>query len=91
MDFIEKLPTSDSHDSILVVVDRLTKLAIFIPTTTSLSARGLADLFVRHVFSKHGVPVDIVSDRGTKFTSAFWTSLSAALGIKQNLSTAYHP
>jgi hypothetical protein len=91
MDFIEKLPTSDGHDSILVVVDRLTKLAIFVPTTTSLSARGLADLFVRHVFSKHGVPADIVSDRGTKFTSAFWSSLSAALGIKQNLSTAYHP
>jgi hypothetical protein len=90
MDFIEKLPTSDGYDSILVVVDRLTKLAIFVPTTTSLSARGLADLFVRHVFSKHGVPVDIVSDRGTKFTSAFWSSLSAALGIKQNLSTAYH-
>ena len=60
-------------------------------TTTSLSACGLADLFVCHVISKHGVPVDIVSDRGTKFTSAFWSSLSTALGIKQNLSTAYHP
>ncbi len=91
MDFIEQLPESDGYDSILVVVDRLTKMALFIPTDTTTTAQDLADLFVRHVFSKHGVPNDIVSDRGSKFTSIFWTALSNALKIQQKLSTAYHP
>jgi transposase InsO family protein len=91
MDFIEKLPESDGYDSILVVVDRLTKMAIFIPTDTTITAQELADLFVRHIFSKHGIPADIVSDRGSKFTSHFWTALSQALKIQQALSTAYHP
>ncbi|MCU1415826.1 MAG: hypothetical protein JWN80_3166, partial [Microbacteriaceae bacterium] len=91
MDFIEPLPKSGDCDSILVVVDRLTKMGLFIPTTTKLKAEGLAELFIRHVFSKHGVPADIVSDRGSKFTSSFWRSLSEALGIEQSLSTAFHP
>ena len=91
MDFIKKLPESDGYDSILVVIDRLTKMAIFIPTDTTITAQDLADLFIRHIFSKHGCPVDIVSDRGSKFTSHFWTALSQALKIQQSLSTAYHP
>ncbi|KAI5474168.1 hypothetical protein MNV49_007998, partial [Pseudohyphozyma bogoriensis] len=90
MDFIEKLPESDGYDSILVV-DRLTKMAVFIPTDTTITAQELADIFIRHVFSKHGLPADIISDRGNKFTSQFWTALSQALKIQQNLSTAYHP
>jgi protoheme ferro-lyase len=91
MEFIEKLPESDGYDSILVVVDRFTKMGIFIPTVTPITTQNLADLFVRHVFSKHGIPSDIVSDRGSKFTPHYWTALSQALKIKQNLSTAYHP
>jgi transposase InsO family protein len=66
-------------------------MAIFIPTDTTITAQELADLFVRHVFSKHGIPNDIVSDRGSKFTSTFWIALSNALKIKQSMSTAYHP
>lgn len=91
MDFIEGLPLSREFDSILVIVDRLTKMAIFIPTTKTLDSPGLAQLFLRHVFSKHGVPNDIVSDRGKHFVSRFWASLCQLLQIKSNLSTAYHP
>ena len=91
MDFIEGLPTSDGFDTILVVVDRLTKMAIFIPTTKEASAPELAYLFLQNVFAKHGVPADIVSDRGKHFVSRFWASLCSLLKIKSNLSTAYHP
>lgn len=91
MDHIEALPDSRGHSAILVVVDRFTKMAIFIPTQTKSNTAELAQLFVRHVFSKHGVPSDIVSDRGSRFVSYFWSELCSALNIKQNLSTAYHP
>lgn len=91
MDFIEPLPTSGSYNSILVIVDRLTKWAIFIPTTTRLNASGLAELVLSHVLPQHGLPDSIVSDRGTKFVSKFWRHLTDRLGIKLNLSTAYHP
>lgn len=93
MDFIGPLPKSGQleFDSILVVVDRLTKMSIFIPTHTTLDAPGLAHLLLRHVFGRHGVPVNIVSDRGSLFTSAFFSALSSALGFHRLLSTAYHP
>lgn len=91
MDFIEGLPPSATYDSILVVVDRLTKMALFIPTHKTLTSPQLARLFIQHVFSKHGVPTDIVSDRGRHFISRFWADLCASLKIKSNLSTAYHP
>lgn len=74
-----------------MVVDRLTKMVIFIPMTTSLTAEELARLFKTHVFSKHGVPDDIVSDRGSEFMSNFWTSFNSLLGVKLNFSTAFHP
>ena len=91
MDFIEGLPPSDGHDSILVVVDRLTKMSIFIPTHKTLTSPQLARLFIQHVFAKHGVPIDIVSDRGRHFISRFWADLCSALGIQSTLATAYHP
>lgn len=91
MDFIEPLPPSNNFNSILVIVDRLTKWSIFIPTTTKLSAPGLATLFTSCVLSQHGLPDSIVSDRGSKFVSKFWRHLMAQLGIRLNLSTAYHP
>lgn len=76
---------------ILVVVCRLTKMALFIPTYKTATSIDLAKLFLRHVFSKHGVPQDIISDRGRHFVSNFWSSLCDHLRIKSNLSTAYHP
>ena len=91
MDFIVKLPRSEGFDTILVIVDRLTKMSLFIPTTTNITSEQLADLYVTHVFSKHGVPADIVSDRGTEFTSKFWRSLGTRLNMKLNFSTAYRP
>ena len=91
MDSIEPLPTSNGCDSILVVVDRLTKMGIFIPTITTLTAQGLARIFLERVYSKHGTPSTIVSNRGSKFTSDFWRYFSNSLNIKQSLSTAFHP
>ena len=91
MDFIEGLPLSDGHDTILVVVCHLTKMALFIPTFRDIDAEDLACIFLSQVFAKHGTPTDIVSDQGKHFISRFWRSLCQLLGIKANLSTAYHP
>ena len=91
MDLIEFLPTSQDFNSILVIVDRLTKQAIFVPTTTGLTAETLASLYLKHVFSKHGLPDTIISDRGSEFTSDFWRAITSALGIELHLSTAFHP
>jgi len=62
MDFIERLPPLEGHTDILVVVDWLTKQAIFIPTVRSINAVMLVELFIKHVFSKHGAPSHIMSD-----------------------------
>ena len=91
LDWITDLPPSHYHDAILVVVDRLTKMAIFIPTTKSMPAPDVAALFVQHVIRAHGVPANIVSDRDPIFTSHFWRRLMELLGIHSNRSTAFHP
>ena len=91
LDWITDLPPSHYHDAILVVVDRLTKMAIFIPTTKSMPAPDVAALFVQHVIRLHGVPENIVSDRDPIFTSHFWRRLLELLGIHANRSTAFHP
>jgi hypothetical protein len=91
MDFIEGLPSSDGFNMIIVIIDRLTKMALFIPTHSDVDAPEVAMIFLQNVFAKHGTPSDIISDRGKHFTSRFWTSLCALLNIKGNLSTAYHP
>ena len=69
MDFIVELPRSGGHNAILVYVDRLTKMAHFCPTTTQVNAEDIAWLYLKHVFKHHGLPDDIVTDRGTQFTS----------------------
>ena len=92
MDAIVKLPTSNGYDSILTVVDRFSKMAHFIPFKESgFSALELAKLFKHHIFRIHGVPTDIVSDRGSTFNSKFWKAFMDGLGGKTNLSTAFHP
>src|SRR5467141_1428569 len=91
MDFIEGLPLLQGHDTILVVVCRLTKMALFIPTFRDIDAEDLAHIFLSQVFAKHGTPTDIVSNRGKHFISRFWRSLCQLLSIKANLSMAYHP
>ena len=91
MDLIEQLPNSDGYSAILVVVDRLSKQAIFIPTHDTLTAPELADLFVTHVFSKHGVPSHVTSDRGSEFVSHFFCSLGKALDMRLHFTSGYHP
>jgi transposase InsO family protein len=92
MDFIVGLPrTRASYDFIWVVVDRLTKLAHFIPVKTNYSSAVLAELYMSRIVCLHGLPKKIVSDRGTQFTSHFWQQLHEALGTHLNFSSAYHP
>ena len=92
MDFIVGLPrTSKGSDSIWVIVDRLTKIAHFLPVRTTLKVGNLADLYVSRIVSLHGVPKTIISDRGSQFTSQFWHSLQEAMGTRLSFSTAYHP
>ena len=91
MDFIEHLPESSGFTAILVVVDRHSKQGIFIPTTDSINSAGLAKLFIRDVFSKHGVPAHVTSDRGSEFVSIFFRSLGEALNMKLHFTSGYHP
>ena len=91
MDFIVDLPESKSFDSIFVVVDRLTKMAHFVPCNKTVTGEETARLFVENVYKYHGLPDDIISDRGTQFTSKFWQSLFKILQVKIKLSSAYHP
>ena len=91
MDFIEQLPLSEGYTDILVVIDQLTKQALFIPTIRLLDAAILAELFIKHVFSKHGVPSHIISNRGTEFVSKFFRSLANALDMKLHFTSWYHP
>ena len=95
VDFITGLPYSrhrrNIYDSVLVVVDRFTKMARYIPTLKSLKAVEFADLFVEEIVGRFGTPNGIVSDRGSVFTSAFWSEFCYHLKIKRRLSTAFHP
>jgi hypothetical protein len=91
MDFIEQLPASSEFTAILVIIDRFTKQAIFVPTTDKVTSQDLAHLFVLHVFSKHGIPSHVTSDRGSEFVSHFWRSLGRALEMKLHFTSGYHP
>jgi hypothetical protein len=91
MDFIVELPPSAGFDAIYVCVDRLTKMAHFCPTRSDVTAEQTAQLYLHHVFKNHGLPLDIVSDRGQQFTSRFTRRLLELCEVKGNRSTGYHP
>ncbi|GKE85025.1 putative reverse transcriptase domain-containing protein, partial [Tanacetum coccineum] len=92
MDFVTKLPrTSGAHDTIWVIVDRLTKSAHFLPMRKDYKMERLAILYLNERVSKHGVPISIISDCNSRFTSRFWQSMQEALGTRLDMSTAYHP
>ncbi|KAJ9568359.1 hypothetical protein OSB04_004325 [Centaurea solstitialis] len=92
MDFVTKLPrTLRGHDTIWVIVDRLTKSAHFLEIRETLPMDKLAKLYIKEIVRRHGVPLSIVSDRDNRFTSQFWHGLQEGLGTKLKLSTAYHP
>jgi len=91
MDFITGLPTSNGSDALWVIIDRLTKMGHFVACDGMMDPAGLADSFVRHVIRPHGLPTNIILDRGSLFTSRFWERVTEALGISQKLSTVFHP
>ncbi|GKC04003.1 putative reverse transcriptase domain-containing protein [Tanacetum coccineum] len=92
MDFVTKLPrTSSGHDTIWVIVDRLTKSAHFLPMRKDYKMDRLARLYLNEIVARRGVPISIISDHDSRFTSRFWQSMQKALGTKLDMSTAYHP
>ena len=91
MDFIVGLPVSNGFDSILVVVDRFSKMSHFFAVNESINASTLARLLMDQVVKLHGIPESIVSDRGPQFNSLFWKECWSLLGCRINLSTAAHP
>src|SRR3979411_708456 len=90
MDFIEHLPPSLGYTAILVIIDQLTKQGIFVPTHDTITSPQLAELFVLHVFSKHGVPSHTTSDRGTEFVTHFFRSLGKVLDINLHFTSGYY-
>ncbi len=82
---------SDSYDSILVIVDWLTKMVHYKPIKVKIDVPGLAEVIINMVVRHHWVPESIVTDWGLLFTSKFWSLLCYFLGIKKKLSTAFHP
>ena len=91
MDLIVGLPyTQKGYDSIWVIVDRLTKVAHFIPIKTTYMGARLAERYMEWIICLNLVPEKIMSDRGTQFTSRFWEKLHEAMGTKLNFSSAYH-
>ncbi|CAA0826204.1 Unknown protein, partial [Striga hermonthica] len=91
MDFIEGLPLSNGFNGVMVVVDRLTKYAHFIPLTHPYTAKSIAKLFVEYVMTLHGLPRSIVSDRDRIFMSSFWSEFFKLQGTELSMSSTYHP
>ena len=90
IDFIEKLLLFSGFDTILVIVNQLTKQAIFISVHDTITSMDLAHLFVLYVFSKHGVPSHVTSDRGSEFVLNFFWSLDTALDMWLHFTSGYH-
>ena len=91
MDFIEQLPSLEGFTAILVIIDRLSKQALFILTYDTITSAKLAKLFLLHVLSKHGVLAHITSDRDSEFVSHFFWSLGKALNMCLHFTSSYHP
>jgi len=92
MDFITKLPSSQGYDSILTITDHdCTKATLFIPCNETITSEGVAKLYLQHAYPHYGLPKRLITDRGPQFISIFMKNLCQVLGIKQNISSAYHP
>ena len=91
LDFVEGLPRSGNSDTILVVVDKYSKFAHFIPLRHPFTALSVAKAFLDHVYKLHGLPSSLVSDRDRVFTSNLWKELFALAGVQLRMSSAYHP
>ena len=92
MDFMVGLPRSQqNHDVIWVIVDRLTKSAHFIAYNMTYLVENMSRLYLQYIIGLYGVPISIISDRDSRFTSEFWKSLQRAMGTSLSLSSAFHP
>jgi hypothetical protein len=92
MDFITNLPESSRYNQLWVVVDRFTKIAQFIPLQNDgKTTEDLARIFAREIWKLHGLPMDIVLERDSRFTSTTWKAFIGTLGIKPRISTVFHP
>ena len=92
MDFVVGLPkTTNRHDAIWVIVDRLTKSTHFLPSRITYSLEQLANLYVKEIMQLHGVLVSIILDKDSRFTSTFWRSVQRAMGTKLKFSATFHP
>jgi hypothetical protein len=91
MDFIEGLPKSQKFDTILVVIDKFTRYAHFVPLAHPFSAMHVAQAFVDNIYKLHGLPDNIISDRDIIFTSAFWKQLFKLSNTQLLMSSSYHP
>jgi hypothetical protein len=96
-DFITKLPelkkliSNAQHDSILIIIDRLTKFGYFLPYRKSSITKELVYIFLRRIVANYGLLKKIILDRDKLFTSKFWQALTAKIGTRTKLSTAFHP
>ena len=90
IDIIEPLPKSNGMDAIVVIVDQFTKMIRLKATTMNVSSEGIVKIYRDKIWKLHGIPRKILSDRGPQFTSKFMEELTKALGMKRQLSTAYH-
>jgi len=90
MDFIPELPLSDGFNNVLVIVDKLTKYRIFIPTTTNITEVETTALFFKHVISKFGIPRQVILDRDTRWHGEFWKEICNRMGMIRSLTIAYH-
>ena len=91
VDFVTGLPPSDGKTAILTIVDRFSKMAHFVSLPKLPSAKETAQLLLNHVFRLHGIPVEVVSDRGPQFSSVFWREFCSLLGATASLTSGYHP
>jgi transposase InsO family protein len=92
IDFVGPLvQTKDYYNAVLVVVDKFSKMAHFIATTTGVTSDKAARLLINHVFKLHGLPSSIISDRDPRFTAGLWKEVFKALGVKLAMGSAYHP
>ena len=92
MDFITRLPRTKKHnESIMVVVDKLSKEAHFIPVKSTYKVVNIANIFMKEILRLHGIPKIVITDCDAKFTSIFWMSLFRRMDTKLNFSVAYHP
>jgi len=90
MDFIKQLPPLEGYTNILVIMDHLTKQTIFVLTHNTINARMLADVFVLHMFSKHGIPSYVTLNRGPEFVSMFFRSLATTLQMRLHFTSGHH-